>query len=254
MEELQPERDLSHSPLFQTKFLLQNEGRDFIDLHGLDVVPVNAQRDTARFDLTVVMIESHGRIVTVAEYNQDLYETRNIRQLLTHFEALLRELARDAEQRIGRIELLAAPERQQLLAEWNDTKRSYEREASVLDLFAAQVEQRADAVAVSHEEGQLSYRELNERANQLAHYLRNLGVGPEVRVGIYVERSLEMVVAVLGVLKAGGAYVPLEPAYPLERLSFMVTDAQVAVLLTETELADRLPAHWAQVSLSGRSA
>ncbi|HEU5132027.1 MAG TPA: condensation domain-containing protein, partial [Pyrinomonadaceae bacterium] len=131
VEELQPERDLSHSPLFQTKFLLQNEGRDFIDLHGLDVVPVNVQRATARFDLTVVMIESQGRIVTVAEYNQDLYETRNITQLLSHFEALLRELARDAEQRIGRIELLGAPEQQQLLAEWNDTKRPYAQEATV---------------------------------------------------------------------------------------------------------------------------
>ena len=246
VESVQPDRDLTHSPLFQTKFLLQNEGRDHIDLRGLEVAPLDVEYVTVRFDLTVVMVETHEELVAVAQYNEDVYESHNIRQLLSHFEVLLRELARDAEQRIGGIDLLTAPERRQLLEEWNDTKQTFEAE-SFTELFAAQASTHADAAALIYEDAQLSYRELNERANQLGHYLRGLGVEPEVRVGIYVERSLEMVVAVLGVLKAGGVYVPLEPSYPLERLSFMMTDAQVAVVLTETELADRLPVHWALV-------
>ena len=143
--------------------------------------------------------------------------------------------------------MLDENERAQQLVEWNQTAREYASESCVQQLFEAQVERTPEAVAVVYEAEQLTYAELNGRANQLAHYLRGLGVGPEVLVGICVERSLEMVVGVLGILKAGGAYVPLDADYPLERLSFMLEDAGVGVLLTQARLEEKLPAHAAQV-------
>ena len=145
------------------------------------------------------------------------------------------------------VALLTEAERAQQLVEWNQTTREYESEQCIQQLFEAQVERTPEAVAVVYEAEQLTYAELNERANQLAHYLRALGVGPEVLVGICVERSLEMVVGVLGILKAGGAYVPLDADYPLERLSFMLEDAGVGVLLTQARLEEKLPAQAGQV-------
>src|ERR1700677_4682044 len=156
-------------------------------------------------------------------------------------------MAAGADRRIGELEMLSEGERRQVLVEWNQTERGYEKESCVQQLFEEQAARTPEAVAVVSEEQALTYGELNERANQLAHYLREAGVGAEVRVGLCVERSAEMVVGLLGILKAGGAYVPLDPQYPAERLSFMLQDAGIEVLLTQSALAEQLPSNWAQI-------
>src|SRR3569832_2251419 len=168
-------------------------------------------------------------------------------RLAVHFEVLLESIVAAPEQRLSELAMLTATERDQLLVEWNNTSAGYAQEQCLHELFEQQVKRRPQAVALVFEAEQVSYRELNERANQLAHYLRQLGVGPEARVGSCVERSLEMVVGLLGILKAGGAYVPLDAAYPEERLRFMVADAQVRVLLTQEQLLGRLPENEARV-------
>src|SRR5262249_53861765 len=143
--------------------------------------------------------------------------------------------------------MMSEAERRQALVEWNDTRTDDLPELCFHELFEAQVERAPDELAVTFEAEQITYRKLNARANQLARYLRNLGVGPDVRVGVYVERSPWMIICILGVMKAGGAYLPLDPSYPLDRLSFMLEDAQAPALLTEKSLVDNLPASWAQV-------
>jgi non-ribosomal peptide synthetase component F len=180
-------------------------------------------------------------------YDSERFEAGAMERLALHFEMLLAGIVAAPEQRLSEIEMLTAAERRQLLVEWNATAVEYPAEQCLHELFEQQVERTPEAVALVFEAEQVSYRELNERANQLAHYLRRLGVGPEARVGICVERSVAMVVGLLGILKAGGAYVPLDAQYPEERLRFMLADAQVRVLLTQEQLLARLPAHEAQV-------
>ena len=167
--------------------------------------------------------------------------------MATHFQNLLSAIAENPQLSVGELPLLSAAERHQLLVEWNDTATEYPTDKCIHQLFEQQVEKTPHAVAVVFENQQLTYLQLNCIANQLAHYLQSLGVGPEVLVGICVERSLEMVVGLLGILKAGGAYVPLDPAYPPERLSYMLADSGVGVLLTQQELLLSLPSHNAQV-------
>src|SRR2546421_9787278 len=168
--------------------------------------------------------------------------------MLGHFQTLLEGIVANPEQRLSGLPLLTEAEHQQLLAEWNATQTAYPKDVCIHELFEAQVQQRPDALAVVWEGKQLSYKQLNQRANQLAHYLQRQGVGPEVRVGLRMERSLEMVVGLLGILKAGGAYVPLDPAYPQERLAFMLADAQVPVLLTQQSLVADLADQEVKVS------
>jgi len=163
-------------------------------------------------------------------YQTVLYDAGTIRRLLSHLKRVLEQVAEDAGKRIWELELIGEEEREKLLVEWNQTEREYREEATLGELFEEQVKRSPGAVAVSCEGEQLSYEELNCRANRIAHYLRGIGVGPEVRVGLCLERSVEMVVSILGVLKAGGAYVPLDPEYPAERLGFMLEDAQIPVL------------------------
>ena len=166
--------------------------------------------------------------------------------MLGHFQTLLAAVIADPAQQLSRLPLLTEAEEQQL-AEWNNTAREYPRDACIHQLFEAQVERTPDAVAVSIGEQEISYRELNSRANQVAHYLRSLGVGAEVCVGVCLERSVDLVVALVAILKAGGAYVPLDASYPLERLAFMLEDARIGILVTTEKQLDMLPAHRAQV-------
>ena len=177
-------------------------------------------------------------------YNTDLFNADTIIQLISHFQILLEGIVANPDQRISNLPILTETARQQLLVDWNDTKRDYPKDSCIHELFEAQVKRTPEAIALQFEGQQLTYRELNNRANQVAHYLRSLGVGPEELVGLCVERSLEMVVALLGILKAGGAYVPLDPDYPKERLAFMLEDAHVSVLLTQKSLlqSDQLSA------------
>jgi len=247
VEELQPERDRSRTPLFQVMFVLQNTQTSALELPGLTVNSLNIDSGTAKFDLSLFIMETAQGLRASLEYNTDLFNVTTITRMLGNFQTLLEGIAANPQQPLSDLPLLTAAEQHQLLVEWNNTTKAYPQDNSSHQLFEAQVEQAPDAVAVVFEEEQLTYRELNARANQLAHYLQALGVGPEVLVGICVERSLDMVVGLLGILKAGGAYVPLDPAYPQERLAFMLKDASVSVLLTQTRLVESLPQHQAPV-------
>ena len=241
VEELQPERTLSHAPLFQVMFSLQDAQSKVLNLHGLSLSSVSIDTGTSKFDLTLQMSEGAEGLNGRLEYNTDLFDEATITRMLTHFEVLLRGIATDPNRCLSQLPLLIAAEQRQLLVEWNATHAEYPRDLCAHHLFEAQAALTPEAVAVVFQDQRFTYAQLNERANQLAHYLRARGVGPEARVGILVERSLEMVVGVLGILKAGGSYVPLDPAYPAERLAFMLADAAASVLLTQHHLVPVLP-------------
>ncbi|MEH2043176.1 AMP-binding protein [Nostoc sp.] len=181
------------------------------------------------------------------EYKTDLFDAATISRMVGHFQTLLEGIVANPNQRLTDLPILTKAKQHQLLFDWNDTKISYPQDKCIHQLFEAQVERSPDAIAVVFDNQYLTYKELNARANQLAHHLQALGVEPEVLVGIYLERSLEMIVALLSILKAGGAYVPLDPTYPQERLEFILQDTQLSVLLTQHQLVQKLPQHQAQV-------
>ncbi|MEG4421610.1 amino acid adenylation domain-containing protein [Microcoleus sp. LAD1_D5] len=243
VEEIQPERKLSHNPLFQVAFVLEPP---LAEMDGWTISQLDVDTGAAKFDLYLELDQRPSGIIGRLEYNTDLFDAATITRMLGNFQALLEGIVANPDQKIAELPLLTEFERQQLVA-WNDTETDYPKDACIHELFQKQVELTPDAIALVFEDEQLTYQELNQRANQLAHHLRNLGVGPEVLVGICVERSLEMVVGLLGILKAGGAYVPLDPAYPPERLVFMLEDAEVPVLLTQARLVKSLPKHQGRI-------
>ncbi|MDB4965383.1 MAG: linear gramicidin synthase subunit, partial [Myxococcales bacterium] len=249
VEELRVERDLSRSALFQVMFVLQNAPAEPLALPGLTIEPLPVESATSKFDLMLTMEERGGELNGSFEYATDLFDASTIARMSAQLSQLLFAIADGPAQRISSLGLLSAAERRQLLVEWNDTAAEHPRDACLHQLFAAQAARTPDAVAVESGAQSLTYRQLDERANQLAHQLRALGVAPDVRVGICVERSLEMIVGLLGILKAGGAYVPLDPSYPADRLAFMVEDAALPVLLTQAHLRSSLPSHTAEVVL-----
>ncbi|MFL5348129.1 MAG: amino acid adenylation domain-containing protein, partial [Hyalangium sp.] len=259
---LNPERSLRHAPLFQVKLTYQTTPQGgAMELPGLTLRGLGTEEEStvAKIDLTLVVSESSRGLSCVCEYATDLFEASSIDRLLASLRVLLAGAVADAGQRVSTMPLLSEEERHKLLVEWNATDASLPPEARAQELFEAQAERTPDAVALSFEDSQLTYRELNRRANQLAHHLRTLGVGQESRVGLCVERSLELVVGALGVLKAGGAFVPLDPSYPQERLAFMMRDAALSLVLTQERLADELPSQgellicldseWARIAL-----
>jgi len=247
VDELQTERDLSHTPLFQVAFQLQHARQETIELPALTLSPFRFENQTAKFDLTLSMVEGRDRLVGSLEYNTDLFNDATISRLLGHLQTVLAGIVAHPEQRLSSLPLSPAAEQHQLLVAWNATARAYPQAQCIHHLFESQVARTPDAVALVFDDAHLTYQGLNQRANQLAHHLQHCGVGPEVLVGICVERSLEMIVGLLGVLKAGGAYVPLDPTYPPDRLVFMVADTHMPVLLTQQALVERLPASQAQV-------
>jgi amino acid adenylation domain-containing protein len=240
VEETHPERDLSRNPLFQVMFILQNAAEMVVNLGDLGVESLSGDTGTAKFDLTLSLMEKGRVLKGRVEYNTDLFEGGTIERMVGHLKTLLEGIVANADQRISELPILTEAERRQLLVEWNMTEAEYPRDACIHELFEKQVEKTPEAVAVVFEGKELTYRELNIRANQLAHYLRKQGVGPEVLVGICMERSLEMVVGLLGILKAGGAYVPLDPEYPKDRLVFILKDANPALCLTQASLREKL--------------
>jgi amino acid adenylation domain-containing protein len=248
VEELQPERDLSRHPLFQVMMVLQNAPREGAELPGLRLSTLPSESGTTKFDLTLSLVEGEGGLAGSLEYSTDLFEAETVRRMLGHYRKLSESVVADPQRRLSELELLTEEERELLLIEWNQTQRDYPREQSIHELFERQVELTPDRTAVAFGDEQLSYAELNRRGNQLANYLRRHGVRPDTRVGVLMERSVEMVVGVLGALKAGGAYVPLDPATPNERLAFILEDAQVTTLLTQESLMAALPAHNAKVA------
>jgi amino acid adenylation domain-containing protein len=253
VDAVQPNRDLSYNPLFQVMLGFHDAPLPTLELPGLQIELMEGlSNGSAKFDMNITAIphaEQHigGRsgngvegITLIWEYNTDLFDALTIECMIGHFQTLLEDSVAHLERHLSDLSLLTETERQ-LLMRWSADPVETARDGCLPALFEVQVEQTPDAVAVVFEEHQLTYRELNWRANQLAHYLQRLRVGPEVLVGLCVERSLEMVVAILGILKAGGAYVPLDPTYPKERLAFMLADAGVPVLLTQQHLVAGLP-------------
>jgi len=264
VEELQPVRDLSRQPLFQVSFALQNVPQETLELPGLQLSHAGGSAVTSKFDLSLHVFESGDELHGIVEYATDLFDGGTIARLIGHFRTLLEGIVAAPESPISELPLLSAAERHRLLVEWNATAAAYPREKCVHELFAAQAARTPEAVAVVFEDRQLSYGELDRRSNQLAHHLRGLGVGPETVVGLCVERSLEMVVGLLGILKAGGAYLPLDPRYPRERLAYMLADACCLVVVTQAGLTAQLPQHegavvcldaaWAEIARQPASA
>ena len=241
VETLQPMRSLSHHPIFQVMFVHQNTPKSPFELLDLQVERLPVAGETAKFDLSLSVTETSTRFDGQLEYDTALFLPSTIERMAGHYTRLLESIITNPDCPIEQLPLLTNAERHQLLVEWNNTATEYPREQCIHQLFEEQVERTPEAVALIFGEEQLTYRQLNARANQLAHYLIQLGVGPEVLVGIYVERSLEMIIGILAILKAGGAYVPIDPLLPQERISFMLQDAQIKVLLTEQRWLSALP-------------
>jgi amino acid adenylation domain-containing protein len=239
---LQPVRDLSRTPLFQVMFVLQNAQGALPPMPGLRLSTEDTHTGTAMFDLHLSLSRDEQGLTGAFEYNTDLFEASTITRLGVYLRTLLQGIVADPGQRISRLPMMPEEERKRVLVDWNQTALPRPAEARLHLMVEQQVDRTPDAPAVTYEGQTLTYRELDQRANQLAHHLLSLGVGPETPVGVCTERSLEMVVALLGILKAGGAYVPIDPGYPQDRLAYMVQDSRVPVLLTQQHLVERIPA------------
>ncbi len=247
VEEVRPVRDLSRQPIFQTLVVLQNMPQERLELPGLTLRRVTEQRATAKFDLSLYLQETEHGLAGTLEYATDLFEQDTIERLKDHYRLLLEGVVADPEQPISLLPMLTGVEQHLLLEAWNDTAADFPRDKLLHELFADQAALTPDAVAVIHDQQQLTYRELDRRSNRLAHHLQSLGVGPEIIVGLCVERSPEMIVAMLAILKAGGAYLPLDPAYPSNRLAYMLRDAAARVIVTRTASHPSLPDQTAHI-------
>ena len=253
---LREDHKLDVTPLFQAAFIMQksalpelNELASFavgeagsqLELGALSFESVALKQANAQFDLTLMAAESDGGISASLKYDTALYDGTTIQRLATHFQNLVQSIVAEPQQSIDALNLLSDAERHQMVVELNETSRDYPHDSTIQQLFEVQAERTPDDIAVCYEDQQLTYQELNERANQLAHHLRGLGVGPEVLVGLFMNRSAEIIVALMGILKAGGAYVPLDPQYPAARLSLLIKDTGMPVLLTQQQLLNTLP-------------
>ena len=236
VEELRPERNLSHSPLFQAMFVLQNAPASPLALPEVTIEAIAIDSSTTKFDLTLSLHETADGLRGSLAYNTDLFDEATARRLIGHYFTLLEGIVADPDGRVGELPLLTEPERRQLLIDWNDTATDYPRDQCIHELFEDQASQRPDSIALVCGEQALTYRELNDRADRLACQLREQGVRPDTLVGLCVERSIEMIVGMLGILKAGGAYVPLDPNYPPERLAFLREDSQTQLVLRRDDL------------------
>jgi amino acid adenylation domain-containing protein len=240
VQELRPERSLRHSPLFQVFFQL-NAPRESLSLSGLQSSPFKHQNETAKFDLTLALNDTSNGLLGNLEYSTDLFDPSTATRLVTHFSTILSAAVAAPDTPLNALPMLTQSERRQLLEEWNNTRRDFQLEQGVHGLFEQQVERTPEAIALISEDEFVTYRELNERANRLAHYLMKRGIGPESLVGVLLERSTDMVVSLLAVLKAGAAYLPLDSVYPAGRLSLMLEDSGAEVLLTHEELLRLVP-------------
>ncbi len=247
VEDLQPVRSLSYSPLFQVMFVLQNAPRTRQQLSGLEMKRIRGKGSVAKFDLTLSMSEAEialeepysSHLTGCLEYNSDLFDSSTIERLAGHFQTLLAGIVANPDQQISELPLLTSQQRHQILMEWNNTQTNYPRNQCIHHLFEAQAQQSPDSIAVISDGQCLTYQHLNERANQLARYLRSIGVKPDTLIGICIERSIGMVVGLLAILKADAAYLPLDTSYPAARLAFMLEDAQATVVLVSS-LAETL--------------
>ena len=240
VDRLQPQRDLSHSPLFQVMFAMQNTPRSNPTESGLIFRAQEINTGTAKFDLTLFVVEEGEQIAGAWEYNSDLFERSTVERMSASYLQLLEGIVRDPQQAVWALPVVSAAERELQVKSWNATGAPYPAEKSALEMIYRAGEKNPEAPAVRRGSEVIRYRELLERSAGLGRYLRQRGVGRDVLVGVCLERSLELVTALLGVWQAGGAYVPLDPGYPAERLSYMLKDAQAAVLVTDSRLAETL--------------
>ncbi|MEH2206525.1 MAG: amino acid adenylation domain-containing protein [Nostoc sp.] len=244
VKELSPDRDPSRPPLFQVSLTWQkHRWYENAQKSSLVMLPylIEGHQRGAAFDLDLAIIETGSEFHFCWQYNTDLFDAATVERIAENYQTLLLSILTNPEQNISILALLTQAERHQLLVEWNNTTKEYPQDKCIHQLFEEQVRKTPGSMAVVYEDEQLTYQELNERANQLAHYLQKLGVKPEVLVGICVERSPLMLIGLLAILKAGGAYVPLDPAYPADRLAYMLSDSQAQVLLTQQQLVNSLP-------------
>jgi amino acid adenylation domain-containing protein len=238
VEDLSPARDASHSPLFQVMLVLQNAPMPALVSPELTITGVDLHNGTAKLDLTLMFFEEDGELLCRVEYATDLFDDATISRFTTHFQAVLTAATTDPDSPVWTVELLSEVERDTVLRSWNDTATPPRPARLVHELIADQADRTPDAAAVESEDGSIGYRELDERANRLAHRLRELGVGPEVPVGVLLERSPDLVVTLLAILKAGGAYLPLEPAYPDDRVADLLRDTGARILVTTRNRPD----------------
>lgn len=243
VEELQPQRDLSHMPIIQAMFALQNTPDEAIELPGLTMKPMNVESGTARFDLSLNVWENGPALTGHLSYRTDLFDAATIKRMLTHFRTLLESIANHPDEHVAALSILLEDERRQLLHGWNPAESSFRQDVSLHRLFEARAKRAPSAAALIFEDASISYDELNRRANRLAHHLRALGVTPERRVCLLLERSPEMIVGILAILKAGGVYVPLDPTYPAERLAFLLEDSGAYVCVTLRGFFEKHPPH-----------
>ena len=244
VQELKVERNLSYNPLFQVLFALQNIPDNTFKLDNLEVESIPCETKTAKFDLGLFIKETPENIKCIWEYKTDLFNLDTIERITGHFQNLIAEILQNSQQKISLLSLLTAEEKRQLLQEQNHHRINYANyppEKCLHQLFEIQAATTPDAIAVVLEEQQLTYQQLNQQANQLAHYLQQLGVEPETKVGICLHRSLDMIIGLLGILKAGGAYIPLDPNSPPERLNFILQDANIDILLTQESILKQIP-------------
>ena len=243
VEEMKVERELGRNPLFQVMFMFQNVATRPLTFHGLEVCPFEVGTEMAKFDLTLSMVDRPSGLIGQLYYSTDLFEEATIERMSHHYRRLLEAVVDNPEAAISTLSLVTESERSQILCDWNRCGSDPFEQGCVFHVFEAQVEQTPNAIALVFENERLTYGELNQRANQLAHYLKKLDVGRGTLVGICMERSLEMVVGLLGILKSGGAYTPLDPSYPKERLAFMLQDSQMSLMLTRQSLLESVPGH-----------
>ncbi|MCP3145384.1 non-ribosomal peptide synthetase, partial [Pyxidicoccus xibeiensis] len=241
VEELQPQRDLSRSPLFQVTLTLQNTPNETLNLPGLTLTPVAPELDSSKYDFSLLLEEGSEGFTGFLNYNTDLFDAGTVQRLMQHYAVLLQAAVSTPERRLELLPVLTDAERQQVVTEWSGKRGDYPSDTSLADLFTQQVRSTPDAVALVFGDEQLTYAQLDTRANQLANYLHSVGVQAGSRVAVRLERSVDLVVGLLAILKAGAAYVPLDKGWPTERVTFVLQQSAAGVLLTQSELADELP-------------
>ncbi|PEI96983.1 non-ribosomal peptide synthetase, partial [Bacillus pseudomycoides] len=241
VEEIHPEREMGYSPLFNVMFVVQNDSTKIVKSSDVNLVPFEIQTETAKFDMTLCVHEDMEGFIVEIEYNTNLFVADTIKRMINHFNNLIQAFLENPNQSISTLSILTEEERYQLLTEWNNTEVSYQDNHCLHHLFEEQVIRTPENIAVVYKEKTLTYDELNKKANQLAHYLKMKGVGPDIPVGVRVERSLDLVISILGVLKAGGAYVPLDIDAPSARIAQILKDSKTKVCLTQGHLTDVFP-------------
>lgn len=247
VEELQPERDLSRNPIFQMSFGFQNEAIPEIKLTGLTLTPLEIDSKTARFDVELQLWKSNNVVNGYFEYCTDLFSSETIGRMIKSYIILLREFIGSSDKRVMNMEIIPEEELKKILFEWNNTDSYFPENKCIHNLFEEQVSRTPDAIALIYNDTQLTYLQLNKRCNQLAHYLRGLGVGPDKFVGICMERSIDMVVAIYGIVKAGGCYVPIDSEYPEGRRTFMIENSGINILITKSDLSCRFSGFYGKI-------